>query len=112
MSNIKDYQAFLKIISWEDYFKFCNKRISSPEHDYCELTGAYCESDDKVQMLKCSMWKALRNFYNYKVWKEKVDGKDDEQVSTLEKKPKQQINGYRRRGTFKTEDFQKEKIRT
>ena len=68
MSKTNEYQTFLKIISWEDYHRICSKRKFGRICSVTEDKNKSCTSPDKDTMLRCPIWKDMRNFYGNKVW--------------------------------------------
>jgi hypothetical protein len=83
-----NYQTYLKIIAWEDFFELCNCRVTYRKNELCSkmdesCIDKACAKSDKETMLRCPVWKKLRNFYSSKLWseiknKEVDDGRYDE----------------------------------
>lgn len=71
---IGDYQTYLKIISWEDFWKICkyghtvlnNRRLCGKMSN--DTANKACMEPDKNTMLRCPVWKELRNFYGNRLW--------------------------------------------
>ncbi len=108
-----EYQTYLKIMPWEDFYELCNCKIPVQKNILCSkmdesCPNKLCMKPDKETMLRCPVWKNLRNFYSSKLWaeiknKESEYGRDDEKgrsqiaqrYKSLGRKPSHQVGRFR-----------------
>jgi hypothetical protein len=106
-----EYQTYLKIISWEDFFALCNNRIPFQKNELCSkmdesCPNKICNKCDKDTMLRCPIWRKLRNFYSNKIWseikiKENENGRDEkgrnqiaQRYKSIGRKPTHQVGRF------------------